>query len=286
MPHENGPHDPLGARNRLIAVLQRRLVDCVQVTRFYSRLPVPDLSWDDAPHALPDFDKVVWAVPVVGAILGGIGALIGVGAILIGIAPLPAAALAIATLVIITGCFHEDGLADSCDGLWGGVTPERRLTIMKDSRIGSYGAAGLCLALLLRVAALAELFRLFGPMAGVLLPGIGAASRVLSLTPTLALPPAQPEGLAGRTHMPGPLAFAWAVVLGCLVLAASMLPLGLLAFLPFISLALAPVLWLSISLARARIGGFTGDILGATQQVLEITLLLGLGAAGAATGPL
>jgi len=283
MPHENGPER---GRSGLIAMLQRRLVDLVQVTRFYSRLPAPDLPWDDAPHALPDFDKVVWAVPVVGALLGGIGALVGAGALFIGIAPLPAAASGIATLVIITGCFHEDGLADSCDGLWGGTTPERRLTIMKDSRIGSYGAAALCLALILRVAALAELFRLFGPMAGVLLPGIGAASRVLSLAPTLALPPAQPEGLAGRTHMPGPKPYALAVALGFLVLAGVMMPLGLLAFLPLISLALVPVLWLSISLARTRIGGFTGDMLGATQQVLEITLLLGLGAAGAATGPL
>ena len=262
-----------------------RWLDLAQVLRFYSRLPVPIFVFDREPHALPDFNRVVWAVPVAGAIIGAIGASIGAGAMVIGLSPLIAATLTIAILVVITGCFHEDGLADSCDGLWGGHTPERRLEIMKDSRIGSYGAAGLGLTLLLRVLALSELFRHFGPMGALLMIGIASASRTLSLMLTQVMPPAQPESLAGRTHMPGEKAYAIALFIGIGLLTALATWFDLLIGLVVTANAVVLVIWMAISLAKSKIGGFTGDILGATQQLVDITLLLGLSAAAAWHGP-
>ena len=282
---ENGTPKPESAETPPPA-LAARWNELAQVLRFYSRLRVPVFAWDREPHALPDFNRVVWAVPVGGAIIGAIGAGFGAGALLIGLSPLIAAALTIATLVIITGCFHEDGLADSCDGLWGGMSVERRLDIMKDSRVGSYGAAGMTLALLLRVAALAELYRLLGPPGAALVIGVASASRTLSLMLTQVLPPAQPESLAGRTHMPGQRVYALALLIGFAILTGFVVALDLLIGLMVTSLAVGLVMVMAISLTRRKIGGFTGDLLGATQQLMEITLLLGLSAAAAWHGPL
>jgi adenosylcobinamide-GDP ribazoletransferase len=253
--------------------------------RFYSRLPVPQFSFDAEPHALPDFSRIAWAVPVAGLVIGVIGGLAGAGAMLAGLSPMIAAALTLATIVIITGCFHEDGLADACDGLWGGMTPERRLEIMKDSRIGAYGAAGLALSLLIRFAALVELFRLMGPYAAIAIPAVASFSRALALVPTLALEPARVGGLAASAPMPGSRALLLALVIGGGLFAVASMLLDVAPALWMGVVPLALVLILSISLMRNKIGGFTGDLLGATQQLAEIALLLTLAAAMSARGP-
>lgn len=263
----------------------RAIIAVAQALRFYSRLPVPQFSFDAEPHVLPDFSRIAWAIPIAGAVIGAIGGLAGAGAMLAGLSPMIAAALALATLVIITGCFHEDGLADACDGLWGGMTPERRLEIMKDSRIGAYGAAGLALSLLIRFAALTELFRLMGPFAGLAIPAVAGLSRVLALVPTLALEPARIGGLAASAPMPGARAILIALALGGGLFAGTCLLLDVAPALWMCLVPLALVLILSISLMRNKIGGFTGDLLGATQQLAEIALLLTLAAVISARGP-
>ncbi len=256
-----------------------------KVLRFYSRLPMPVLPFEREPHGMPDFSRATWAIPLVGALIGVIGAVVGLGAYLIGLSTSLAAVLTIATLVIVTGAFHEDGLADSCDGLWGGATRERRLEIMKDSRVGTFGAAGLALALALRIFALAELFRLVGPMALVLVIGIAAVSRPLALIPILVLPPAQGTGLAASVPMPGGASLAAAIVSGIAILAAGVYFVDLLPGLALSLLATGLVLFAAIRIARQKLGGHTGDILGACQQLIEITLLLGLSAAANWHGP-
>jgi adenosylcobinamide-GDP ribazoletransferase len=257
-----------------------------QALRFYSRLPMPVLPFEHDPHGLPDFARIGWAVPIAGLVIGAIIALVAGLALMAGLSAWIAAILALATGVIITGCFHEDGLADSCDGLWGGMTPERRLDIMKDSRIGSYGAAGLGLSLMLRAAALAELFRLMGPMGVMVLPGVAMLTRSVALLPTLLLPPARTGGLAAGAPMPGPAMLFVALALGVAGFGLSLVLVDLVIGLLIGMLALVPVLIGAISIMRRKVGGFTGDLLGATQQLAEIALLLALAASAAGRGPI
>jgi adenosylcobinamide-GDP ribazoletransferase len=261
------------------------LADFLGVLRFYSRLPAPVFRFEPDAHALPDFSRASWAIPIVGALIGAVGAIVGLGAYLAGLSTTLAAILTVTTLVAVTGAFHEDGLADSCDGLWGGATRERRLEIMKDSRIGTFGAAGLALSLALRIFALAELFRLIGPAALVLVIGIAAVSRPLALLPVLILPPARETGLASDVPLPGPAALALSVGLGLAILAGCTYYTDQMPAAATALMVLIVVNFLLIRIADRKIGGHTGDILGACQQVSEITLLLGLSAAANWVGP-
>ena len=260
--------------------------DLLNVIRFYTRFPLPVFRFEPEAHALPDFRRAAWAIPVAGALVGLGGALAGWLAYWAGLSALIAAGLAIGIQVAITGAFHEDGFADSCDGLFGGSTRERRLEIMKDSRIGTFGGAGLFFALLFRVLALGEMFRLMGPAALALLPGIAALSRVLALMPVLMLPSAGSAGLSASVPLPDMSAWLKALALGVAVYAGGSLWVdlsigGLVAGL--IALALMPAI---AALARRKIGGHTGDILGAGQQVAEIALLMAISAAANWRGPL
>jgi adenosylcobinamide-GDP ribazoletransferase len=263
----------------------RVVIGIAQALRFYSRLPVPQFRFEPEPHALPDFSRIAWAVPIAGLVIGTIGGLVGAAAMLAGLSPMIAASLTLATLAIITGCFHEDGLADACDGLWGGMTPERRLEIMKDSRIGAYGAAGLALSFLIRFAALTELFRLMGPFAGIAIPAIASFSRAISLVPAALLQPAATRGLAALAPMPGKKALALPLLIGGAAFGGTSLLLDLAPALWMAIVPLALVLTLALSLMHRKIGGFTGDLLGATQQLAEIALLLTVAAAISARGP-
>lgn len=258
--------------------MRQALTDLARSLRFYSRLPVPRLPWETDAHAPPDFGRVARALPVAGAVIGLVPALVLLASLKLGLGPLLAAALAVAALTAATGAFHEDGLADTADGFGGGATPERRLEIMKDSRIGSFGGAALSLGLILRVATLAAL-------AGRLDPGPAAAAVViaasLSRTSALALlallPPARTEGSSYAVGCLTPRAFAVPAALAIGIA----LALGLPANLPLPGLALAVVLPAGATLLLARlsarlIGGQTGDVAGAAQQAGEVACLLGL----------
>src|SRR5919107_3544644 len=132
-------------------------VDLARAVRFYSRLPVPRLTFEGDPHALPDFRTMTRALPVAGLVIGIVPALVLGVALALRLGPWLSAALSVAAMTLVTGAFHEDGLADTADGFGGGATPERRLAIMKDSLIGSFGGSALVLAFTLRIAALATL---------------------------------------------------------------------------------------------------------------------------------
>ena len=265
------------------ALLARLWIDFASMGRFYSRLPVPTLSFEVEPHAVPDFTRAIWAVPVIGAIIGGLAGLFAWIALQIGLSPLIAAVLAISAIILSTGCFHEDGLADSADGFWGGMTIERRLEIMKDSRVGSYGAAALVLSIGLRVACLAEIFRLTGPDGAWLMIGIASFTRACALIPTLVLPLARESGIAKAAPQPRIGGVLWALGLGIVCFAASTSALPMTVFLVIIPAILA--IWLAIAIMKAKIAGYTGDTLGASQQLGEMAILLALAAFLAISGP-
>jgi adenosylcobinamide-GDP ribazoletransferase len=258
---------------------RRAAIETAQCLRFYSRLPVPALPFEADPHAVPDFATLPRVVPVAGALLGALGGAALLAGHGLGLAPLPASACAVAALAVTTGCMSEDGLADAADGFYGGATRERRLEIMRDSRVGSYGVTAIVLALLLRVAALAALAGSAGFWpAALALAASGGLSRVAGLVPLWALPPARTDGRSAAVGRPedGAMGIA-AAGAGSLALLAIGPALGPgHALLAIAAAGLAA--FAGTRIARRKLGGQTGDIAGATQQAAEIAVLLVLGA--------
>ena len=164
--------------------------DIADAFRFFTRLNVGPPALD----APLDIARIAWAAPVAGAVVGLIGALVLALTALLGLPLLLRAGLAMAALVAATGALHEDGLADVADGFGGGTTRERKLEIMRDSRIGAYGAIALALALILRVGALAAALDGGFWRGSLSLILVAALSRVGALTPLALLPPARADG--------------------------------------------------------------------------------------------
>ncbi len=254
------------------------VADLLACLRFFTRLPIPVMAFEPAPHELGDFGRAIRAAPVAGAIIGASG---GLGLAMAHLAGLPngvAAGLALAALALVTGVFHEDGLADTADGLGGGETRERKLDIMKDSRIGSYGAAALALSMVIRWAALGALLDQGLGVACAGLVAAHAVSRAAGLAPLALLPPARAQGAAFAAAGPARTSLALAGATG---FALGLAPLlagvsaqqALAAELCGCAAALA-MTWV----AHRQIGGQTGDIAGAAQQLAEIAALCVLSA--------
>lgn len=248
--------------------------DLIAGLRFYSRLPLPPAAGEDNPHAAPDLDRMAPVVPLVGALLGGLAGLVLVPAAWLW-PPVIAAILCVTTAVVVTGAFHEDGLADTADS-FGGYTVTKRLEIMRDSRIGTFGAAALALALLLRVSTVAALVDQAGVWAAVLaLTAAGALSRTAALLLFARLAPARLDGAGHAAGRPGSRAMLRAEALAA-VLALLVLPVAGFPAVLAVMVAAAMTGLLAVRFARAHLGGHSGDVAGATQQVGEIAILLTL----------
>jgi adenosylcobinamide-GDP ribazoletransferase len=250
--------------------------DLLACLRFFSRLPLPNLPFETSPRGMPDLSRLGRMVPVAGALLAAIGALALAFADAVGLPPLVCAGLAVGAQLLTTGALHEDGLADVADGFGGGATRERKLEIMRDSRVGTYGAAALTLSLLLRVGAIGALLEhgLGVAAAGMILAG--AASRAASLTPLALLPPARADGLgAGAGRLSGSGALAAAATAAIIAVLLGLAGLGLGRAILALALTFAASLIMT-AIARRQIGGQTGDVAGAAQQLAEIACLCGL----------
>lgn len=219
--------------------------------------------------------RAVKYFPLVGVCIGLFSALVLFLASMAwsGIVP---ALLAVAASIALTGALHEDGLSDTADGLGGGRTVQARLDIMKDSRIGVYGTLVLGLGVALRVGALASLPPLVG-MAALL-----AAHSAARFPPMIVLgtlkhtgdPASAKVSYLGYPVSRGEVLFgAFVVLVALLPLAAWSVPAAVVALL----VGALPVVWLC-RLARRLVGGYTGDILGAVEQVFEIGFMLGVAA--------
>lgn len=247
------------------------LADILAALRFWSRLPVPVLAVEGDPHAPPDMARLAAAVPIAGMVLGLVGALALAIACGLGLPPVPASIFAVAATVVATGAMHEDGLADVADGFGGGITIERKLEIMKDSRLGTYGAAALMLSIAVRISLLGELVHATGPLrTGLALMGAVAVSRIAGLLPLAMLPPAR---AAGAGAVSGRLAVkSWG--------AGAVLGFALASLLAYAATRhagalIAPVFGFLASYAMTRvakrqIGGQTGDVCGAATLLAEI----------------
>jgi adenosylcobinamide-GDP ribazoletransferase len=182
--------------------------------------------------------------------------------------PLAAALIAVAAGFWLTGGLHEDGLADTADGL-GAVAPRAgRLAIMRDSRVGTFGAVALILSFGLRALALAQFDT--GPAALAALVAAHGLSRGLFLPTMVLMAPARTDGLSGGLPAPHRGDALVALTVGMA------LTLAALGFSGALAAAIAALIACGAFLlvARARLGGYTGDVLGAVQQVGEITMLL------------
>jgi len=191
-------------------------------------------------------------------------------------ATLAAAVLVIGLLAATTGALHEDGLSDVADGFFGAASRDRRLEIMKDSRIGAFGALALIVTMALRIALLAALWQRFSPADAALLFLAGEAfSRALLVWQWQSRPLAHPDGLAARFGKPSPETVRQAMIAGLPLL----VPALLLLTLPALALAVllaAGGAYLTGSLAQSKIGGVTGDVLGAIQQISGLGFLAGM----------
>ena len=227
-----------------------------------SRLPVK-LSRSDPDRTMA---QSAWAWPVVGVLVGLLAGFLGLTGHFLGAGPGMSAGITLAALVMATGALHEDGLADTFDGLWGGSDKSRRLEIMKDSHIGSYGVLALSLTTLLRWSLLTTLFQ----SGWVLAPVIAAAalSRVPMAVLLTTLPNARGSGLSATTGQPKA-----STILATIAIAA-LISIALTG-----TATLAAIFWISLttialaSVAKAKIGGQTGDILGASQVLAELAAL-------------
>jgi adenosylcobinamide-GDP ribazoletransferase len=250
--------------------------DFAAMVRFYSRLPLPRLGAADDPAAPPPFGRAIRMLPFAGLAIAA-----GPAALLAALAPsalpsLAVAALTLATLAYLTGAFHEDGIADVADGFGGGFTAERRLQIMKDSRIGAFAGVALAVQFVLRASLLAEAIDRFdGLGAGLVVLGVAVMARVAPLGLMVALDPARADGLGRAAGRPEPTAFGFAVAGAVAIVVLTMAPIVGASLVPAIVVAVAAVAGLGL-LARVRIGGFTGDVVGAGTIVAEIAAMIGL----------
>ena len=163
---------------------------------------------------MPHFSRAAVLVPIA-RLIGVIGALVLAIAANLGLAPLPAATIAIGALVFITGAMHEDGLADLCDGFGGGADRERKLQIMKDSRLGTYGVAALVLSQLMRIGTLAGLIAIDVRLAAAVIVAVAALSRTAGLLPLVLLPPARTLGAGFAAVRPRVETLGFAAVSPC-----------------------------------------------------------------------
>ncbi len=239
--------------------------------QFYSRIPVP--QW--VGYTPEQLNQSTPYFVLVGTLIGAITAAVLMVAAQRWTAGI-AAALALAAGTWLTGAFHEDGFCDSCDGLGGGFTPARVLEIMKDSRVGSYAVVGFGLLLLITWNALASLAAQPRPAAAALLLA-HVLSRAAALLVMKALPYAREQDAASKIKPVTTALPARRLWLGLAftlpALAAALAVLGWPHLLAALLAVALPSLWMTYTLHR-KIGGYTGDGLGATQQLAFAAVLL------------
>lgn len=238
-----------------------QLGDVAQALALLSRLPVATTGHRGI--------RAAWAWPVAGAIIGAIAALFALFALWLGLPSATAAAIALAAQIILTGALHEDGLADCADGFWGGYEPERRLEIMKDSAIGTYGTLALLLSVLLRWSLLSVLFATGSVFAPLVVAG--ALSRLPMVALMRYLDGARSQGLSASTGIPSQDTLMLSAAAAMLI---AVLFSGFFAILTAVAVAIAGLV--TARIAIAKIGGQTGDVLGASQQLAEIAALAAL----------
>jgi adenosylcobinamide-GDP ribazoletransferase len=235
-----------------------------------TRLPVGRLGCVRADSGFAD---AVWAYPIVGVAVGVIGAASYWLSVRIGLPPAFAAICGIAATALATGGIHEDAVADMADGFGGGRSRAQKLEIMRDSRVGSFGVLALVLSVAARAAAITSIAAP-GKVA-IALIGSGVLARGAMLVPIILLAPARTDGLGAGLRTTGMVRALVGLILSAtiaLLLLPSAVAPGAVATTVLAAVCLSALAW-------RQIGGYTGDVLGATEVIAEC-VTLGLLAAG------
>ena len=244
-------------------------IDDLQIClMFLTRIPVPGgLALSN-----PSLSNACRFFPVIGSLVGVIGAIVLAAADQLGLPQGVSVLLAVAAMVMVTGGLHEDGLSDTADGLGGGSNKDRRLEIMKDSRVGAFGVIALVLIIGLKWAGLAALS--IGPAALALVVGAVISRGILPLFMRY-LPPAKDDGLSANAGRPG---FSQVAISLAITLVVAFIGLGFWLTIG-VAIVVALVTGAMSFWVKVKIGGQTGDVLGALQQLGEISVILTLAAA-------
>jgi len=231
---------------------------------FFTRIPCQVHSSDRR------FADALWAVPLIGALIGAFSGAAAVIALAANLPPTVAALFSLGVSVILTGALHEDGAADTADGFGGGKSPADALHIMRDSRIGSYGTLALIFSIGARWAAIAAIIGV-SESSWIVWALVAAHACSRAIIPAFAanVPPASTTGLSAGIGKIRPVTWRVSLALG-LIIALGMGP----TFAATTILALAACFLLIERLCRRAVGGQTGDVLGALQQLCEATLLM------------
>ena len=257
--------------------IARRLAELRACLGLLTRLPVPGIGGDGGADedtgTRGRLAEASWAFPLIGALIGLIGALAFAVASALGLPPAMAALLAVGATALASGGLHEDGLADTADGFGGAFARADKLAVMRDSQIGTYGTLALILSVAVRAAALAAIAE---PLAaGAALIAAHAGSRACLPAIMRGVPLARADGLAAEAGVPDSATVAAALGFAALI-ALVMLGVGS-AVLAILAAAAAAATVTAV--ARWQIGGYSGDVLGAVQQCAEIAILAAAAAA-------
>jgi adenosylcobinamide-GDP ribazoletransferase len=239
------------------------LDDLRTAVAFLTRLPMPHPQGEMPPN----FVRAHRMFPVVGAAIGAVVGLLCLGMRMIGLPDLAAAALALGASAILTGALHEDGLADVADGFGGGRDLASKLEIMRDSRLGTYGALILMVSFVAKLSALAVL-----PDAYVVQSLIAAHALARGVLPVMSvsLPYARTDGLARNAGQPDSTIAATACVIAFLIALLALSWTNAFWAAVMAGLSATGMAWL----AKRQIGGQTGDVLGGAEQVAETAILM------------
>lgn len=245
--------------------------DIRTATGFLTRLPV----W--VPNsAVFDLRRASRAFPVAGALVGAAAAVVVIICQSIGMTPMLSAAFAVTALIVITGAMHEDGLADTADGFWGAGEKERKLEIMRDSRMGTFGVLSLSLSVIIRIAAVSQIIETGIVFTAAALVAAESISRHGMVALMATTSPARSDGLAVSAGTPFPAASRTSLIVTLAIgIPALWLAGGVGAIVIAGGLAVL-ALFVGRELAKRHIGGHTGDVCGAVQQLMEIAVLTGV----------
>lgn len=251
-----------GAVEQMFPPADKLLQQILTCLSFYTRLPVGRWLASDN-----DFAAAQWAAPVAGAFIGLCGGFAYTVSAAVGLPPPVAAVVCIGATIFLTGALHEDGAADTADGFGGGESAKQKLEIMRDSRLGTYGALALLFSVLTRWSAISALIDPLTVMIAVI--AAHAASRAVIAEFLLLVPPARNDGLSATvgTFDSGTASISLAIGVGVLFAGGLLFAVGSALLLALWFFALQ---WL----CRRQIGGQTGDVIGALQQGAEVIILV------------
>ncbi len=254
----------------LLTLLHQYRTDAIVALRFFTRIPLISLPGEQDQPDPSALARALGMAPLIGIGIGVLGGVVIETVSANALAGIPAALLALLMVTILTGGLHEDGLADTADGLGAGQDRAKALLIMRDSRIGTFGVLALIFSLSLRASALAVMP---AHEAGMAFIAAAALSRALPAGIVAALTPARDEGLGSAVGAGAETAPGRSIMAAVIALVGAVIAIGFVAAVWSFLAALCVGIFVSV-LARHRLGGYTGDVLGAAQQLGEITVLL------------